>query len=330
MKVLVSLIAVCGLLLLGWFGASLGLGFAFGVVIPYIAVALFFFGMIYRVMSWANVPVPFRIPTTCGQQKTLPWIKQNKLENPTTALGVIGRMFLEIVFFRSLLRNTKSQFAEGRRLVYATDLWLWIAALVMHWSFLIILIRHLRLMTDPVPFGVTFLGQSDGFLELGVPTFFVSSILFLLGVAYLLFRRLAMPQVRYISLVNDYFPLFLLLGIGLSGLWLRHLSKTDVVGIKELAMGLVTFSPAKPAEAISPLFFGHLFLVCILLSCFPFSKLAHMGGVFLSPTRNLASNNRAVRHVNPWDYPVKLHAYEEYEDELRDKMKTAGIPVDKE
>ena len=55
-----------------------------------------------------------------------------------------------------------------------------------------------------------------------------------------------------------------------------------------------------------------------------------MAGVFLSPTRNLVNNNRAVRHVNPWDYPVKTHPYEEYEDEWRDKMKSAGVPVDKE
>ena len=70
-------------------------------------------------------------------------------------------------------------------------------------------------------------------------------------------------------------------------------------------------------------------LVSVLLAYFPFCKLIHMAGVFLSPTRNLANSNRRVRHINPWDYPVKVHTYEEYEDELRDKMKAAGIPVEK-
>jgi hypothetical protein len=55
-----------------------------------------------------------------------------------------------------------------------------------------------------------------------------------------------------------------------------------------------------------------------------------MAGVFLSPTRNLANNNRSVRHVNPWNYPVKVHTYEEYEEEFREFMKDAGIPVEKE
>jgi len=198
----------------------------------------------------------------------------------------------------------------------------------MHWSFLVILLRHLRLVTNPVPGWVTFIENTDGFLEIGLPVVFVTTVTFLLGVTYLLIRRLSNPQVRYISLIGDYFPLFLLLGIGLSGVWMRHFGKVDIASIKELMVGLFHFSPVVP-EGISPLFFGHLFLVSVLLAYFPFSKLTHMAGVFLSPTRNMASNNRAVRHVNPWDYPVKVHTYEEYEDELREKMVGAGIPVEK-
>jgi hypothetical protein len=33
--------------------------------------------------------------------------------------------------------------------------------------------------------------------------------------------------------------------------------------------------------------------------------------------------------VNPWNYPVKTHTYEEYEDEFRELMIEAGIPVEK-
>jgi hypothetical protein len=55
----------------------------------------------------------------------------------------------------------------------------------------------------------------------------------------------------------------------------------------------------------------------------------HMGGVFLSPTRNLANNNRSKRHVNPWNYPVKVHSYEEWEEEFKDKIAASGLPLDK-
>lgn len=329
MNVVVSLVFVGGLFVFGLYGAAPGMGWVFGVILPYLAMALFLGGLTYRVLSWANIPVPFRIPTTCGQQKSLSWIKPESLENPHNGLTVIGRMAMEVLFFRSLLRNTKSELVEGRKLVYTTDLSLWLAAIAMHWSLLLILVRHLRLVTDPVPFFVTFLERADGFLEVELPTLYVTSLIFPVALLYLLFRRLASPQLRYISLIGDYFPLFLMLAIGCSGFWLRHVTRTDITGVKELAVGLAGFAPVVPAS-ISPLAYGHLFLVCVLLAYLPFGKLTHMAGVFLSPTRNLANNNRRVRHVNPWDYPVKVHPYEEYEDDLRDKMKAAGIPVEKQ
>ncbi len=329
MNVIVALVAVVGLFFLGFLGGVPGMGWVFGVVIPYTATVLFLGGLIHRVMSWANSDVPFRIPTTCGQQKSLDWIKQDKLDNPHTTLQVIGRMALEVLFFRSLVKNTKAELVEGRRLVYASEITLWLAALVMHWSLMVVIVRHLRLMTNPVPFFVTWIERTDGFLEIGIPVLFISSATFILGVAFLLFRRLTSPQVRYISLVGDYFPLFLLLGIGISGFWLRHLAKGDIASIKAMVLGLTHFAPVVP-ESITPLFYGHLFLVSVLLMYIPFSKLTHMAGVFLSPTRNMANNNRAVRHANPWDYPVKVHPYDEYEDELREKMIRAGLPVERQ
>jgi len=96
-----------------------------------------------------------------------------------------------------------------------------------------------------------------------------------------------------------------------------------------LTMGWVTLKPVVP-EGINIIFYIHLFLVSTLLIYFPMSKLMHMAGVFLSPTRNLANTNRAEMHVNPWNYPVKVHTYHEYEDDFRDKMKAAGLPVEKE
>jgi nitrate reductase gamma subunit len=147
--------------------------------------------------------------------------------------------------------------------------------------------------------------------------------------AYLLFRRLTNPQVRYISLFTDYFALFLLLGLVISGLLIRYFTRVDIIAVKQLAVGLITFSPVVP-EAVGPLFFVHLFLLSVLIAYFPFSKLMHMPGIFLSPTRNLANDSRATRHVNPWNYPVKVHTYQEWEDEFHDKIVAAGLPLDKE
>ena len=45
--------------------------------------------------------------------ESFPWIKQSKLENPSTTMGVIGRMLLEVLFFRSLFQEHKDRI-QGR------------------------------------------------------------------------------------------------------------------------------------------------------------------------------------------------------------------------
>jgi [DsrC]-trisulfide reductase subunit M len=325
-----ALFAVIVLALLALFGSgSVGLATLFGVVIPYAAGVVFILGIVWRVVRWARVPVPFRIPSTCGQAKSLPWIKADNLESPYNTAGVIGRMFLEVVLFRSLFRNTRAELRDGPRLTYASAKWLWLAGILFHYSFLIIVLRHFRFFIEPVPQFVELLSSVDGFFQILLPTVFLTDIAFVAAVTYLFLRRVALPELRYISLAVDYFPLFLILGIAISGLLMRNVWKVDLLSVKELTMGLVTLHPTLPA-GIGSIFYVHIFLVSVLLAYIPFSKIMHAGGVFLSPTRNMANNNRAVRHTNPWNYPVKLHPYEEYEDEFRDKMKEAGIPVDKE
>ena len=330
MRIVLPLLAVLLLMLVSYAGVgAAGLDVLFGLVIPGLALLVFLAGFVYRVIKWAQVPVPFRIPTTCGQQKSLPWIKQNKLDSPSSTLGVIGRMALEVLFFRSLFRNTKAGIKEGERVVYASDKLLWAAGLAFHWSFLIIFLRHLRYFVEPVPGFVGWVEAADSFFQVGLPIVYVTDIFLVAALTFLFIRRVVSPQLRYISLPADYFPLFLLLGIAGTGICMRYFAKVDTVGVKELVVGLFSLRPVVP-EGVGALFYVHLFLVSALMAYFPFSKLMHMGGVFLSPTRNLANDNRMRRHVNPWDYPVKLHTYEEYEDEFRQKMVDADIPVDKE
>ncbi|MGB5156573.1 sulfate reduction electron transfer complex DsrMKJOP subunit DsrM [Desulfobacterium sp. N47] len=331
-KCMFSLTVVIVLSLLAFVGAETAgfkAQFLFGVVIPYTALLVFVIGAINRVIGWARSPVPFAIPTTAGQQKSLPWIKPANLDNPTTTGGVFGRMFLEVFLFRSLFRNTKTQLSEGPKISFNLEIFLWLAALAFHASFFAVLARHLRLFTEPVPFAIRMLEKVDGMMQVGVPGIMLSGFVLLAAVSYLLIRRIIIPQVKYISLIQDYFPLFLIIGIAASGILMRHIFKIDVIGAKQLAMGLVTFHPVIP-EGIGGIFYVHIFFVSVLLAYFPFSKLMHMGGIFMSPTRNLPGNTRAVRHVNPWNYPVHIHTYEEYEDEFREKMIDAGLPVEKE
>ena len=329
MGIWVSFFAVIALVLIPWVGAQGAGQYLFGIAIPYLAVLIFVIGFIYRVVQWGKTPVPFKIPTTGGQMKSLPWIKWSPLDNPATTGGVIGRMALEVLAFRSLFRNTRVELRDGPKVNYGSNKWLWVAALAFHYAFLVVFLRHFRFFMEPVPGFVGLLESVDGFMEVALPRLMISGVVLLLAALYLFLRRVSVPQLRYISLASDYFPLFLIIALAGSGILMRYFLRVDVTNVKELITGLASFHPTIP-EGIGSIFFVHLFLISVLIAYFPFSKLMHAGGVFLSPTRNMANDNRANRHINPWNYPVKVHTYAQYEDEFREKMKEVGLPVEKE
>ncbi len=330
MNVLISIIAVLALAAVGYFGAGMPNGARlFAVFIPYASLCVFIAGFIWRIVYWAASPVPFRIPTTCGQQKSHEWIARNAVDNPSGLKGVLARMFLEIFFFRSLFRNTRTELHDGPKLAYGSNKWLWLGAMAFHWSFLIVFIRHLRFFVDPVPAAVVWIQNIDGMFSIGMPVLYITSVLLLAAISYLFIRRVVAPQARFISQLSDYFYPALIGAIAVTGILMRHVFKVDLLSIKKAATGLAHFSPVVP-QGIGGIFYIHLFLVCVLFACFPFSKLMHMPGVFLSPTRNLANNSRMKRHVNPWNYPVKVHTYEEWEDEFREKLKSAGYQLERE
>jgi nitrate reductase gamma subunit len=332
MKYAFSFLAVIVLILIAWLGSLIpGMQYFFGVAVPYLAVLVFLGGFIYRVVQWGKSPVPFSIQTTCGQAKSLDMFKHDKLESPETTAQVVGRMALEVLLFRSLFRNTKSEFYDGPKITYESSKWLWLFALMFHYSFLVVIIRHMRLFLNPVPKLIGYLDWTDSMFEIGTPAMYMTTAGLLIGVLFLFGRRLFNRHVRYLSLANDYFPLVLIFAIAATGGLMRHFLRggIDIVAIKELAVGLVTFHPTISTD-IGSIFYIHLFLVCSLLVYFPFSKLMHLGGVFLSPTRIMKNNSRAVRHINPWNPDIKPHAYAAYEDEFREFMVSAGIPVEKE
>jgi nitrate reductase gamma subunit len=331
-----AFVAVLVLFLIAWAGASIGLQWLFGVAVPYLAVIVFGVGFTRKVLGWSRSAVPFAIPTTAGQAKSFDWIQDAKLDNPSSKFGVFLRMVLEVFTFRSLFRNTRMKLKEGK-LFYQLEIFLWVGALAFHYAFLTVLLRHTRFFLEPVPWWVQMLENIDSFFrfeilypqfQFGLPGVYLSGIVLLAAVTYLAVRRIVIPPVRYISLASDYFPLILIFGIAFTGIMMRYVTKIDINAAKQLAMGLVTLHPTVP-EGIGAIFYIHLFFVCTLLAYFPYSKLMHLGGIFLSPTRNMLGNTRAYRHVNPWNHPVHVHTYDEYEEEFREKMVEAGLPVDK-
>ena len=147
-----------------------------------------------RVIYWARSPVPFKIPTTCGQGASLEWIKQDKLECPMNTSQVFARMFLEIFLFRSLWRNTKATVYDGPKLTYESSKWLWLFGIMFHYSFLIIVIRHMRLFMDPIPFAVSFTRKPlMHCCRSAPPTMYMTDVTIVLALLFLFGRRLTNP-----------------------------------------------------------------------------------------------------------------------------------------
>lgn len=325
-----SIFGVIGLIVLIIAGVS-GLGWyaLFAVAIPYAATLFFIVGFLYRILKWASAPVPFSITTVCGQQKSLPWIEADSIDSPHTTTGVIGRLALEILLFRSLLKNEKVELQGPQKLFFRASVLLWIGAMAFHWSLLVIVLRHLRFFLEPVPTAIVILLRVDSIFQGLLPLLYITDILIVLALAYLFIRRVTNPQIRYISLASDYFVLLVIAGIAVTGILMRLIYNVDLFQVKSWVMSMLRFQPALP-QGVNILFFIHLFFVSLLLAYFPVSKLMHMPGIFLSPTRNLKNISRNERTINPWNQPVKVHTYEEYEDEFRESMKEVGLPVERQ
>ena len=152
-----SLLLVLLIGAIAWAGASSGLTAIFGVVLPYVAVCVFLIGIVRKMVYWAKSPVPFAIPTTGGQEKSLDFIKHEKYDCPSNGWELTVRMFLEVFLFRSLFRNTSACVVEndpvtkGPRVSYYSSKWLWFFALLFHYCFALVFLRHFRVFMEPVP-----------------------------------------------------------------------------------------------------------------------------------------------------------------------------------
>lgn len=325
-----SLAAVLALAAIPLLGAGpLGLRTAFALVLPAFALIVFVVGVAVRVARWMRAPVPFRIPVTTGQQAFLPWLRPSRLGSPRHAGEVAARLLVDVVLFRPLLRRAPTVPAGHQELGADRFPWLWVLAVLFHGSLAVIALRHLCLFLTPVPPWLASLTALDAWLELGAPRLHLTGAILLIAIAGLLARRLLLPRLRYVSLAADYFPLWLLAAIGVTGLMMRHCTGVDLVAVRTLLRTSASFAPVVPPE-LDVGFLVHLFLVGALLVTFPLSKLMHMPGALLSPTLGLGNSNREVRHVNPHNPRVKPRTYAEYEAEFREHMVEAGLPVTEE
>lgn len=237
----------------------------FLISLSYFAAFVLLLGLGVKLYGYLRTPMPWPETTTPA---------------PETDSGAVARVLGDVLIFPNLFKADKS---------------LWVGAWVFHVALGMILLRHLRYFTYPVPGLILF-------LEPVALTF-----AYLLGLAalYLFWRRLALPRTLYISNLPDYFALTLLGAIAGTGILVSYWAHVYLVDVKAFLLGLLTMHPVAPP--MHPLFLLHYTLVLVLMIYFPFSKLLHAGGVIMSPSRNqpYEIQKKGKRYVNPWDYPLR-------------------------
>ena len=171
-------------------------------ILLYVATVILVAGLAYRIYTYAKTPAPLKIATTPA---------------PTTRAGVVYRLAREVVLFESLFKATK---------------WTWLFGWAFHFGMLLVVLRHFRYFTDTPWFWVNMIqpfGIYAGFVMAG-------------GLLGLMARRILVDRVRYISSPSDHLMLIMLIGIAASGLLMKFVSHTDIVGVKNFMIGLMEFN----------------------------------------------------------------------------------------
>jgi nitrate reductase gamma subunit len=142
------------------------------------------------------------------------------------------------------------------RRLFAVNPALWVGEWLFHASLLLVLLRHLRYFTEPVPTWVAW-AQTPGW---------IAGFLLPVALPYVLALRLLSRREPFSSRAN-LLVLLDLLGLAVTGLLLATRHRVDLVQVKAYALGIVTLRPTPPPA--DPLLIAHLGLVLALASYLP-------------------------------------------------------------
>ncbi|MEW6065878.1 MAG: respiratory nitrate reductase subunit gamma [Bacillota bacterium] len=224
-------------------------------ILPYISVAVLTIGLLYRMGRWASGRIVHNITLTPA---------------PTTQTGAVLDIATEAILFKSL---------------YKADKGLWSGAWIMHMSLFAILGGHVM--------GIGLLGLQ--FYYIGLTSAQTSvmlsnmlgtsmGVVVLLGLLYLLYRRMAINEVKQISAPSDYAHLLMLIAIVTVGNLMRFVPEWGIPyePVRDYVANLITLTPVTADMEVmhKPMFVLHLLLVQILMIYLPFSKLLHIPGMF--------------------------------------------------
>ncbi len=219
-----------------------------GGILPPITVAVFIGAIAYRLLRWWKLPNP---------SLTL-------FPAPEPGADAFRGVLKATFFFPSLMKADKL---------------LWGAAWIFHATLALVLLGHLRVVSD-FPRIWKALGINPDVMSSVIGG--LAGMIMLIAALFLILRRLITPRVREITQAGDYFAVLLLLGIIVTGDLMRFSGHFDLEQTREYFGGLILLQLSLPP--LNFWFLMHFLLGQTLFLYLPFSKLLHFGGIFFTQT----------------------------------------------
>ena len=225
--------------------------FLLAYITPYLAVIVFVGGIAYQLYRWQQ-----RKPVTAHL---------SLFPRPERPLYRLVDTLVDMFTLKGLFRVNRP---------------LWVGGFVMHIGLLLLLLGHVRVVTDYY-FLWNWLGWGEEETHLfSAIAGLTAGFLFLIPLFYLLGRRWS-GSMKLLSTPEDYLVLFLLMAIGITGSHMRLVLEVDQHAMREFMQGLFLFRWKPVPESAGISFLYHFALVQLLMIYFPFSKLLHtIGSVF--------------------------------------------------
>ena len=221
-------------------------------ITPYLALIVFVGGLIYQVYRWGQKsPVPAHL---------------SLFPRPDSRQGRLVDTLIDMFTMKGLFRVNRV---------------LWAGGFIMHLGLLFTFAGHIRAFTD-----FYFLWRLLDWGPERQHTFSavagtIAGLLFCIPLVYLLLRRWS-GAMKWLSTPEDFFVLFLLIAIGLTGFHMRLLRDVQVQQLHRFFQGLASFNWQPAPLSAGTSFTYHFAFVQLLMIYFPFGKLTHTIGSLFS------------------------------------------------
>lgn len=219
-----------------------------GRILPLFAITVFALGVVYRIAKWNNAPIPHN---------------QTIYPAPTTKGKANFKIVKDLATFSIIFKNDKG---------------LWFGSYIFHVGLILAIAGHFV----GIPFeGKQFvlIGMSEELSKnLSNIAGIIAGVMMLYGLLHLLVRRFSNKETRILSDPIDFFDLFLLIAIAITGNAMRFVDPIEYVEAKNFVIDIITWNTINLPSNTT--FLIHFVLVMILLMYFPFSKLMHVLGSF--------------------------------------------------